>query len=596
MQNDFFLKRTHNCGQLNKDNVGEIVVLNGWVKDVRNFGQLLFVTLRDRYGLTQVVFDSEKTDLYKSAETLRAETVISIKGEVISRGTNINKKMKTGEIEVNVLELEVLSYAEVPPFVVGDFVGVSEAMRLEYRYLDLRRESVRDTLILRHKVTTAAREYLNSEGFLDIETPILTKSTPEGARDYLVPSRVNKGCYYALPQSPQVFKQILMISGYDKYYQIAKCFRDEDLRADRQPEFTQIDIEMSFITPEDIYTNTEKMMKKIFKDAKNIDIETPFPRMTYHESMDKYGCDKPDLRFGLELQNLSEIFKDTDFALFKSSEDKYLKGIVVEGSALFSRKKIDQLTESAKVFGAKGLAWIKFNNGEFTGPVAKFLRDEEKKELIEKFNLNDHIIFIVSDNYKITHDSLSAVRIEVAKELKLINNKEFKFVWVTDFPMFEWGEAAGRYTAMHHPFTAPFPEHIKYLEDNTLTNSTNKNAEKILSLSYDLALNGVELGGGSIRIHNSDVQEKVFRFLGIGKEEADQKFGFLLKALKYGTPPHGGIAFGLDRFVMLLSDSAESIRDVIAFPKNLKAVCLLTDAPSFVAKEQLDELGIELKK
>jgi len=591
MQNDFFLKRTHNCGELNKNNVGETIVLNGWVKDARNLGQLFFVTLRDRYGLTQITFDSANTELYKQAQTLRSETVISIKGEVISRGENINKKMKTGEIEVNVLEMEILSHADVPPFVVGDFVGVSEAMRLEYRYLDLRRESVRDTLILRHKVTTAVREYLNEAGFLDIETPILTKSTPEGARDYLVPSRVNKGCYYALPQSPQVFKQILMISGYDKYYQIAKCFRDEDLRADRQPEFTQIDIEMSFITPDDIYNHTENMMKKVFKQSKNIDIEIPFPRMSYHEAMENYGSDKPDLRFDLKLQNLSEIFENTDFAVFKPAEGKFLKGIVVENSMAFSRKKIDKLTDAAKIYGAKGMAWIKFKDGAFSGPVAKFLKDDEKQALIEKFDLKDHVIFIIADNYKVTHDSLSAIRLEVGKELGLINEDDFKFVWVTDFPMFEWGEEAGRYTAMHHPFTAPFPEHIELLNDNS-----SKNAEKILSLSYDLALNGVELGGGSIRIHNSDIQEKVFRFLGIGEEEANQKFGFLLKALKYGTPPHGGIAFGLDRFVMLLSKSAESIRDVIAFPKNLKAVCLLTDAPSEVATEQLNELGIELKK
>lgn len=587
MENKFFLKRTHTCGELNKNNIGEEVVLNGWVKDTRDIGQLFFITLRDRYGLTQIVFNSSEDErLHKKAKQLRAESVISIKGEVISRGENINKKMKTGEIEVKVKELEILSTADVPPFVVGDYIGVSEAMRLEYRYLDLRRESVKDTLILRHKITTAVREYLNEAGFLDIETPILTKSTPEGARDYLVPSRVNKGCYYALPQSPQVFKQILMIAGYDKYYQIAKCFRDEDLRADRQPEFTQIDIEMSFITPEDIYTHTEKMMQRVFKQAKNIDLEIPFKRMTYHEAMDKYGSDKPDLRFGLELQDLSEIFKNTEFSVFKPEKGKYLKGIVVENSASFSRKKIDNLTNTAKIYGAKGLAWIKFKDNNFSGPVAKFLKDDEKKELIKRFNLKDNIIFIVADNYKVTHEALSAIRLKIAEELNLINKNEYKFVWITDFPMFEWGEEAQRYTAMHHPFTAPYPEHIKYLEDNT-----SENAEKILSLSYDLALNGVELGGGSMRIHDFEVQQKVFNFLGITKEEADAKFGFLLKALRYGTPPHGGIAFGLDRFVMLLS-GAESIRDTIAFPKNLKAVCLLTDAPSKVSEKQLEELGI----
>ncbi len=584
----FNLKRTHTCGELRGTNVDEEIILNGWIKDTRDLGQLLFITLKDRYGLTQLSFNIENKDVYEIASKLRAETVIAIKGKVISRGENINKKMATGEIEIDVLEIEVLSESEVPPFVIDGHVGVSESKRLEYRFLDLRREQVRNNLILRHHVTTAVRDYLNSDNFLEIETPILTKSTPEGARDYLVPSRVNKGSFYALPQSPQLFKQILMISGYDKYYQIAKCFRDEDLRYDRQPEFTQIDIEMSFVEPEDLYSVAEGVMKRVFKKALNRDLETPFKRLTYAEAMRRFGSDKPDMRFGLEFEDLTELFVDSSFKVFEKADGKIIRGISVPGSGVFSRKIIDQLTETAKTYQAKGLAWTKYKDGKFSGSIAKFLSETEQAALVEKFNLTDNLLLIVADKESVTNAALNAVRLSVGERLNLIDKNEFNFLWVTDFPMFEYNEEAERFVAIHHPFTAIYPSQLDMLGGD--------NVADILSLSYDLVLNGVELGGGSMRIHQQDVQSRVFKALGISKEEADEKFGFLLKALKYGTPPHGGIAFGLDRIIMLLSDNAESIRDVIAFPKTAKASCLMTNAPSTVAQEQLDDLALSITK
>ncbi|MBN2694933.1 aspartate--tRNA ligase [bacterium] len=590
MANYFNLKRTHNCGELNEGNVGQLVTLTGWVRDIRDLGQLRFVTLRDRYGITQIVFYPENREIYNLMQTVRPESVIGISGIVLSRGENKNKNMPTGGIEVKAENLEVMNNSEIPPFVVDGYVGVSEAVRLEHRYLDLRTEPIQQTLILRHNITHSVRSYLHEKLFLEIETPILTKSTPEGARDYLVPSRVNKGTFFALPQSPQLFKQILMVAGYDKYYQIARCFRDEDLRNDRQPEFTQIDIELSFCDPEDIYDLIEGMLSKVMKETKGVDIQTPFLRLSYEEAMNRFGSDKPDIRFALEFTDLTKFFENSSFELFKAADGKFVKSIIVPNGASFSRKEIDILTETAKTYHAKGLAWLKYQGGTFSGSVAKVLTDSEKEQLVSDFGVKENdLILIVADNYKITHAALGAVRLDVAKKLDLIDNSKFAFLWVTKFPMFEWSEEDQRYSSMHHPFTSPVVEHLHHLDEGG-------DPSQMLSLSYDVVLNGFELGGGSIRIFQKDVQKKVFSFLGISDKEAEEKFGFLLQALQFGAPPHGGIALGLDRLVMLLSPTAKSIRDVIAFPKTQKASCLMTSAPSVVAEAQLTELGIELKK
>lgn len=584
MAHYFQMKRTHNCGELNEKYIGESITLSGWVKDLRDLGQLRFVTLRDRYGITQVVFYPELEEIYNVAKGLRPESVISITGTVLDRGDNRNKNMATGAIEVKATALEVINLSDVPPFVVDEHIGVSESKRLRYRYLDLRREPLQYNMILRHKLVTAMREFLNKADFLDIETPILTKSTPEGARDYLVPGRIQKGSFFALPQSPQLFKQILMIAGYDKYYQIARCFRDEDLRNDRQPEFTQVDMELSFVDPEDIYIMMEQMMVKVFRDVKGIELKTPFIRMDYQEAMNRYGSDKPDTRFGLELNDVTDIFANTTFNVFKPESGKILKAIAIPGSTALSRKGIDQLTDVAKTHHAKGLAWFKYKDGKISGSVAKFISEDELTKLTEQLGLTDHLVLIVADVAKIAYQAMGAVRLAVGETLQLIDQSVYNFLWVTDFPMFDWSEEQGRYMSVHHPFTAPFPEHLELLE---------KDPAKALSLSYDLILNGNELGGGSIRIHQPDIQKQVFKALGIGKEESEEKFGFLLDALKYGTPPHGGIALGLDRMVMLLSPYAESIRDVIAFPKTQKAACSMTDAPGKVSDEQLKELGLK---
>lgn len=588
MENYFNLKRTHTCGELTEKNINQEIILTGWVKDIRNLGQLIFITLKDRYGITQLVFYPEFKESYDLASTFKPEYVIGVKGLVISRGEkNINKNMVTGAVEIKVTEVELFNTSELTPFVIEEHISVAEAVRLQYRYLDLRRDSLQQNMILRHKVTQVIRNYLSDNNFLEFETPILGKSTPEGARDYLVPSRVNKGNYYALPQSPQLYKQLLMVAGYDRYYQIARCFRDEDLRIDRQPEFTQVDIEMSFPYPEDIYNLIEGMLHEVMLKAKGIEIQIPFKRMQYVEAMERYGCDKPDTRFGLELVNVEDIFAKTEFAVLKKEENKIIKAISVENGGSLSRKDIDELTEVAKTYRAKGLAWVKYTNGEFTGGVAKFLSDEEKKLLVEKLNVKEnHLILFVGDTYKITNDALAAVRLKLGSKLNLIDATKYNFLWVVEFPMFEYSEEHQKYIAMHHPFTAPLKEHLKYLEPG-------EDATQIMSLSYDVILNGFELGGGSIRIHEQETQSKIFNFIGIDAAEADRKFRYLLQALKFGAPPHGGLAIGLDRLIMLLSDNAKSIRDVIAFPKNQKAICMMTEAPSDVAKAQLDELGIK---
>lgn len=588
MENYFNLKRTHTCGELTEKNINQEIILTGWVKDIRNLGQLIFITLKDRYGITQLVFYPEFKESYDLASTFKPEYVIGVKGLVISRGEkNINKNMVTGAVEIKVTEVELFNTSELTPFVIEEHISVAEAVRLQYRYLDLRRDSLQQNMILRHKVTQVIRNYLSDNNFLEFETPILGKSTPEGARDYLVPSRVNKGNYYALPQSPQLYKQLLMVAGYDRYYQIARCFRDEDLRIDRQPEFTQVDIEMSFPYPEDIYNLIEGMLHEVMLKAKGIEIQIPFKRMQYVEAMERYGCDKPDTRFGLELVNVEDIFTKTEFAVLKKEENKIIKAISVENGGSLSRKDIDELTEVAKTYRAKGLAWVKYTNGEFTGGIAKFLSDEEKKLLIEKLNVKEnHLILFVGDTFKITNDALAAVRLKLGTKLNLIDSTKYNFLWVVEFPMFEYSEEHQKYIAMHHPFTSPLKEHLKYLEPG-------QDPTQIMSLSYDVILNGFELGGGSIRIHEQETQSKIFNFIGIDEAEADRKFRYLLQALKFGAPPHGGLAIGLDRLIMLLSDNAKSIRDVIAFPKNQKAICMMTDAPSDVAKAQLDELGIK---
>ena len=569
-----------NNTSINKKNVGEIVTLYGWVNKKRDLGGLIFIDLRDRSGLIQLVINPE-SDVYELASTLKSEYVIKVSGKVVLR-KEANSNLKTGEIEIEVQSLDILNKSLDLPFDLNNVTALEDT-RLKYRYLDLRREELKNNLMIKHRVMQSARSYLNSLDFMEIETPILCKSTPEGARDYLVPSRVNKGCFYALPQSPQLFKQILMMSSMERYYQIARCFRDEDLRADRQPEFTQIDMEMSFLSQDEIMSITEGLLYNIFKDVKGIEIKLPIDRITYEEAINLYGSDKPDLRFENPIYDITESFKGSDFSLFNNiiNDGGIINALVFKEAFGYSRKDIDRLTEYVKTYGAKALAFLKYN-GEFTGSIAKFVDDKIGKDLVNKLNLKDNaLVLIIAGDKKMVKTSLGALRCKMAKDLGLINKNEYAFTWVTDFPMFEYSEEEGRYIACHHPFT--LPQDINSLSDK----------EKAKAYAYDIVINGYEAGGGSLRIYNPSEQEKVLNELGFTKEQAKSQFGFLLEALKYGCPPHGGLALGLERLTMILCGT-ENIRDVIAFPKTTSASCLMTEAPSIVDKRQLEELHIKL--
>jgi len=584
------MRRTNTCCELGRKDIDKEVVLMGWVQRRRDHGGVIFIDLRDREGITQVVFNPEENpDIHKRAHDIRSEYVLGVRGTVGLRPEGmINPDLHTGEIEVVVQELKILNTAKTPPFLIEDKVDVSETIRFKNRYIDLRRSQLQKNIILRHRAAQSIRQYFNSHGFIDIETPVLTRSTPEGARDYLVPSRVNPGHFYALPQSPQLFKQLLMISGFDRYYQIVKCFRDEDLRADRQPEFTQIDMEMSFAGEDDVILMAEGMLEDMFKDILQKKITTPFQRITHADALDRYGLDKPDMRFGMKLKDVSDIVKDTGFKVFSSVVKRggIVKALNAKGCVDFSRKKIDDLTELAAVYRAKGLAWVKVREDSWQSPIAKFFTDKEKDDLAARIQMEPgDLVFFVADQPEVVNESLGHLRNHLGNELGLIDKNEFSFVWVTDFPMFEYDETEKRYQAVHHPFTAPFEEDYSLLEDDPLS---------VRSRAYDLVLNGSEIGGGSIRIHQKDLQERVFESLGMKREEYEDKFGFMLSALESGAPPHGGIAFGFDRLVMILCGQP-SIRDIIAFPKTQKAACILTNAPSETSKKQLDELYLKIK-
>lgn len=562
----------------------------GWVDSRRDLGGLIFVWLRDRSGVIQLVFDeSEKTAFFEKAERLRSEFVIAVKGQIVARSAqNVNQAIATGEIEVKVSDLKILSEAETPPFEIVENSNVKEELRLKYRYLDLRRPDMQRNLMLRNKIAMSARQYLYENGFMEIETPMLQKSTPEGARDYLVPSRIHPGKFYALPQSPQIFKQILMVSGFDRYYQITKCFRDEDLRADRQPEFTQIDMELSFVEVDDVIAVNEGLLKRMFHDALGIEIETPFRRLTWREAMERFGSDKPDTRFGLELKDVSSIVKDCGFKVFKDAVagGGSVRGINAKAAGL-SRKEIDALGEFVKTYGAKGLAWVNMKAEGINSPIAKFLSEEEMRALVQAMGgETGDVLLFVADRDKVVFDALGALRLHLGKKLGLIDESRFDLLWVTEFPQFEYSEEENRYVAMHHPFTAPMDEDVDLLETAP---------EKVRAKAYDIVLNGNEIGGGSIRIHTPELQERMFRALGFTKEDAWSRFGFMMEAFKYGTPPHGGLAYGLDRLAMLFA-GRESIRDVIAFPKVQNASCLMSEAPSFVDEKQLDELSIAVTR
>ena len=583
------MQRTHYCGQLTEDIIGQTVTLQGWVQKRRDLGGLIFIDLRDRAGIVQIVFNPDfSKEALEIAESIRSEFVIEVQGKVVEREEKQkNDKLQTGSIEIHVENIKIINEAKTPPFIIEDETDVNEEIRLKYRYLDLRRPQLARVFKMRSDITKTVRNFLDDEGFLEVETPILTKSTPEGARDYLVPSRVHDGEFYALPQSPQLFKQMLMVSGFDRYYQIARCFRDEDLRADRQPEFTQIDMEMSFMSIEDIIELNERLMKKVMKDVKGIDIEIPFNRLPYDEAMARFGSDKPDTRFGMELQDLSEIVKDSSFKVFAGAVESggQVKAINVKGAAdNYSRKDIDALGEFAGRYGAKGLAWLKVDAEGLKGPIAKFFEGETADALINALQAEaGDLLLFVADKKSVVADALGALRLKLAKDLNLIDETQFNFLWVTDWPLFEFSEEDGRYYAAHHPFT--MPANVDELESNP---------SSVKAQAYDLVLNGYELGGGSLRIYKRDIQEKMFKALGFTEEQAREQFGFLLDAFDYGTPPHGGIAFGLDRIVMLLSGST-NLRDTIAFPKTASASDLLTEAPSTVDAVQLTELGISIQ-
>ena len=586
------IKRTHNCGELNANNIGEIVSLNGWISKSRDLGGLTFIDLRDRYGITQIVFGEDiNKDIFEDAKRLGLEDVIGITGKVVSRPSEaINLDMPTGEVDVEVIDLNIYNESEPVPFNINDRNSASEDHRLRYRYLELRTKELQYNLKLRHDAAIATRNFLSSKSFIEVETPILMKSTPEGARDFLVPSRIHNGRFYALPQSPQTYKQLLMVSGLDKYFQIVKCFRDEDFRADRQPEFTQIDIEMSFVDQDDVLELGTNLTKYIWKETLGVDLPKSFPTITYGEAMERYGSDKPDIRFDMELQEFSDYVIKSDFNAFKSIIDNggRVKAIICPNASQYSRKIIDELTNNMKqYYNAKGLAWMKYTNGSLDGGISKFFNDAVKGQIINDLDVKeDDIIFIIGDSKKIVLSALGALRLYLGKKEGLIDSKLWAPLWVVDFPLFEWNEDLNRYDALHHPFTSPNFEDIESLDSNP---------DKVRSLGYDIVMNGYELGGGSIRIHDKKLQSKIFNILGIEKDEAQQKFGFLMDAFQYGAPPHGGMAFGFDRIVMLLA-GCNQIRDVIAFPKTTSAVSLMDKSPSPVSSEQLDELGIKLKK
>lgn len=587
------LKRSHMCCDVSEELIGSEVTVMGWVQRRRDLGQLIFIALRDRTGLVQAVVDGNNSapELFKKAESVRSEYVLAIRGKVAPRTEgNVNKNMKTGAIEIIADELRILSESETTPFQVEDEITVKDDLRLKYRYIDLRRPCQLKNMILRHKTAQVIRNFLSDEGFLEIETPVLGKSTPEGARDYLVPSRVHPGSFYGLPQSPQLYKQLLMVSGMDRYYQIAKCFRDEDLRADRQPEFTQVDMELSFVDVDDIIDVNERLIKKVFKEILDVDVPIPMQRMKYKDAMERYGSDKPDVRFGMELHNITDIVRGTEFVVFKNAIEAggSVRAINANGCGHYPRKQIDSLVEFVKTYKAKGLAWIVVNDdGSLKSQIAKFFTPEKLQEIVDALEGKPgDLILICADADRIVFDSLGALRCEIARRQELTRPDDFRFLWVTEFPMFEWDDEENRYVAEHHPFTCPMDEDLPLLDTDP---------SKVRAKAYDMVLNGFELGGGSIRIHRRDIQQKIFSLLGFSDEDAQERFGFLLDAFKYGVPPHGGLAFGFDRIIMLMTGSS-SIRDVIAFPKVKDASCPLTDAPGTVDDKQLDELGIAIVK
>lgn len=583
------LHRSHRCTEVSNKNIGEEVTVMGWVQKRRNLGSLIFIDLRDRSGLVQIVFDENDGEIFEKAGTLRSEFVIAVRGEVRARDGAVNEDMETGDIEITAKELRILSESETPPFPVEEGANTKEELRLKYRYLDLRKQNLQNNLKLRSDVTTFVRSFMANEGFLEIETPTLCKSTPEGARDYLVPSRVHPGHFYALPQSPQLFKQLLMCSGCDRYIQIAKCYRDEDLRADRQPEFTQIDMEMSFVEAEDVMEVNERMLQALFKEVLDVDVQIPFDRMPWQEAMDRFGTDKPDTRFEMELTDVTDVVKGCGFGVFAGPADTdgcSVRGLNVKGQGGMSRKKIDKLVESAKGNGAKGLAYLCINeDGTYKSTFAKFMSEEELEALVTamKGEPGDLLLF-AADTNKIVWNVLGALRLELGKELELIDESKYNFLWVVDFPQFEWSDEEERFIAMHHPFTMPKEEDIQYIESDP---------GKVHAEAYDIVLNGSEIGGGSVRIHQTDVQEKMLRAIGFTDEQAHEQFGFLIDAFKYGVPPHAGLAYGLDRLVMHMANE-DNIREVIAFPKNKDAVCLMSEAPGTVDEKQLDELSLKI--
>lgn len=586
------LHRSHRCTEVNNTMIGNTVTVMGWVQKSRNKGGIIFVDLRDRSGILQVIFEEANCgeESFAKAEKLRSEFVVAITGEVAKRGGAVNENLATGDIEVIAKDIRILAEADTPPFPIEENSKTKEDLRLKYRYLDLRRPDLQKNIMMRSKVTTLVRSFMADEGFIEIETPTLCKSTPEGARDYLVPSRIHPGEFYALPQSPQIYKQLLMCSGYDRYFQIARCYRDEDLRADRQPEFTQIDMELSFVDVDDVIDVNERLLAKLFKEVIGVDVQLPIQRMTYKEAMERFGSDKPDLRFGMELCDVTDVVKDCEFVVFKNAVEAggSVRGINAEGQGAMPRKKIDALVDFAKGYGAKGLAYIAIHeDGTMKSSFAKFMKDEEMQALVEKMNGKPgDLLLFAADKSKLVYDVLGALRLEIADQLGLLKKDEYRFVWITEFPLLEWSEELGRYQAMHHPFTMPMEEDLQYIESDP---------GRVRAKAYDIVLNGTEIGGGSVRIHQDDIQEMMFKALGFTMERAYDQFGFLLNAFKYGVPPHAGLAYGLDRLVMLMAKE-DSIRDVIAFPKVKDASCLMSEAPNTVDAKQLEELGIAIAK